>query len=331
MRKAYALLLALAALGILLGTVIISSRIPSAPSTLSTEQSKALAFIENVLPIDSSQYNITFKPPFSSNFSNNNGLKITGSESLIETYSLEAKDSSLTFICSFYEEALYQCQLGTDKGSIITDQTYANITEAAKSFLEKYQTYSSLNSTEMIAILSNVNTTQNPTIISGDLKLTVTHKDLTGTAFGDSINFRWVHTTNGCEYLLIDLTFKDGVFSGFIDHRPRYTIGDTAVNISKEQAITIAMEAIKNYSYRMSDDRVVTGFNVTENRITANLMPTVKEGNVLYPAWSVTLPLNGTWPGSVTELLVKIWADNGEVYLVHHQAYAQLNPKPALT
>jgi len=244
---------------------------------------------------------------------------------------LEAKDSSLTFICSVYEEALYQCQLGTDKSSITTDQTYANITEAAKSFLEKYQTYSSLNSTEMIAILSNVNTTQNPTIISGDLKLTVTHKDLTGTAFGDSINFRWVHTTNGCEYLLIDLTFKDGVFSGFIDHRPRYTIGDTAVNISKEQAITIAMEAIKNYSYRMSDDRVVTGFNVTENRITANLMPTVKEGNVLYPAWSVTLPLNGTWPGSVTELLVKIWADNGEVYHVHHQAYAQLYPKWALT
>jgi len=331
MRKAYALLLALVALGILLGTVIVSSGMPSAPSTLSTEQSKALAFIENVLPIDSSQYNITFRPPFSSNFSNSEGLKIIGSESLIETYSLEAKDSSLTFICSFYEEALYQCQLGADKGSIITDQSYANITEAAKSFLEKYQAYSSLNSTEMIAILSNVDPTQNPTIISGDLKLTVTHKDLTGTAFGDSINFRWVHITNGCEYLLIDLAFKDGVFSGFIDHRPRYTIGDTAVNISKEQAVTIAMEAIKNYSYQMSDDWVVTGFNVTENRITANLIPTVKEGNVLYPAWSVTLPLNGTWPGSVTELLVGIWAGTGEVYLVHHQAYAQLNPKPALT
>ncbi|MGD6807051.1 MAG: hypothetical protein ACQCN4_08845 [Candidatus Bathyarchaeia archaeon] len=331
MRKAYALLLALVALGILLGTVIVSSGMPSAPSTLSTEQSKALAFIENVLPIDSSQYNITFRPPFSSNFSNSEGLKIIGSESLIETYSLEAKDSSLTFICSFYEEALYQCQLGADKGSIITDQSYANITEAAKSFLEKYQAYSSLNSTEMIAILSNVDPTQNPTIISGDLKLTVTHKDLTGTAFGDSINFRWVHITNGCEYLLIDLAFKDGVFSGFIDHRPRYAIGDTAVNISKEQAVTIAMEAIKNYSYQMSDDWVVTGFNVTENRITANLIPTVKEGNVLYPAWSVTLPLNGTWPGSVTELLVGIWAGTGEVYLVHHQAYAQLNPKPALT
>ena len=70
MRKAYALLLAIVALGIILGTVIVSSEMPSVPSTGSTEQSKALAFIENVLPIDSSQYNITFRPPFSSNLSN---------------------------------------------------------------------------------------------------------------------------------------------------------------------------------------------------------------------------------------------------------------------
>lgn len=327
MRKAYALLLALVALGSLLGTVIVSSGMPSVPSTVSTEQNKALAFIENVLPIDSSQYNITFKPPFSSNTSVG---RIIGADSLIETYSLESKDSSLTCILGFYDGVVYHCQLDV-KGSIITDQAYANTTEAAKSFLEKYQAYSNLDSREMIAMLANVDPTQNPTIFSGDLKLTVTHKDLTGTAFGDSISFRWVRVINGCEYLIINVAFTDGIFSGFIDRRTTNSIGDTTVNISKEQAIAISMEAIKNYSYRMSDDWVVTGFNVTENKITANLMPTVKEGNVLYPAWSVTLPLNGTWPGSVTELLVGIWAGSGEVYLVHHQAYAQLNPEWALT
>jgi hypothetical protein len=327
MRKAYTLVLALVAVGIILGAVIVSSEMLSAPSAGSTEQNKALGFIENVLPIDSSQYNITFRPPFSSNSSD----PIMDSASSIETYSLEAKDSSLTFICSFYEEALYQCQLGINKGSIITSQAYANTTEAAKGFLEKYRTYSNLDSTEMITMLANVDATQNQTVVSGDLKLTVTHKDLTGTAFGDSINFRWVRIIHGCEYLLIDAQFRDGVFSGFIDHRLRYTVGDTTVNISKEQATAIAMEAIKNYSYRMSDDWVVTGFKVVESKITANLQPTVKEGNVLYPAWSVTLPLNGTWPGSVTELLVGIWAGSGEVYHVHHQAYAQPNPKPALT
>jgi hypothetical protein len=324
MKRAYAGLLALAVLGLISGTIIFSFRLPSVQPTTSTSHSKALSFIENVLPIDSSQYNVTFKPPLSS-------TPLLDNKSLVETYSLESNDSSLTFICDFYDGALYDCLLGVDKGSIITDQTYLNTADAAKSFLEKYQAYSNLDSTEMINMIANVNPTQNTTVTSGDLKLTITHKDLTGTAFGDSINFRWVRIINGCEYLIINAAFTNGVFSGFIDHRARYMIGDTTVNISKEQATAIAMEAIKNYSYRMSDDWVVTGFNVTTANIIANLIPTAKENNILYPSWSVTLPLNGTWPGSVTELLVGIWAGSGEIYLVHHQAYAQLYPDIALT
>jgi hypothetical protein len=310
MQRAYKVFLVLAALG----TVIMSLGIASVQSAASATQDKALAFIENVLPIDNSQYNVTFRPPFP-------GFTPIDDRFLVETYSLESKDSSLTFICSYYEGVLYQCQLGVDKGSIVTDRPYANTTDAAKSFLEKYQAYSKLDSTELIAMLTNVDPNKNTTTISGSLKLTITHKDLPGTWFGDSINFRWVRTINGCEYLLIDATFRDGVFAGFIDHRARYSIGDTTVNISKEQAIKIAMEAINNYSYRMSADWVVTGFNITEERTVANLIPTVREGNVLYPYWSVTLPLNGTWPGSVRELLVSIWADTGEVFFCHHQAY----------
>ena len=173
----------------------------------------------------------------------------------------------------------------------------------------------------MIDMLSNVNSVKNTTITSDNLKLTVTHIDATGTFFGDSIDFRWVQTFNGCDYLSVNIYFKDGVFSGFIDHRAVYTIGDTSVNISKEQAKKIAMDAIKTYSYNMSDDWVVTGFNVTEEQVVAVLQPQIREYNVLYPVWSVTLPLNGTWPGSVRELLVEIWADSGEVRFVHHQAY----------
>jgi hypothetical protein len=322
MRRIYTVLLALVALGTIIGTGI-TLGIPSAQPPEASGHDKAVAFIETVLPIDASQYNITFQPPLSSE-------PILDNKSQIETYSLEANSSSLTFICSFYDDKLYQCQFGVNEGSITTDQPYANASEAAKSFLEKYQDYSGLDSTAMIAMLVNVDPTKNATVTSGDLKLTVTHYPDTGTAFGDSINFRWVRIINGCEYLYINAGFTNGVFSGFIDHRARYSIGDTAVGISREQAVKIALDAIGNYSYRMSDDWVVTGFNVTENRAVAVLQPQTEEGSVLCPAWSVTLPLNGTWPGSVTELLVGIWAGTGEVYLVHHQAYAQLYPNSAI-
>ncbi len=205
--------------------------------------------------------------------------------------------------------------------AVSADKAYINSADAAKSFLEQYQTYSKLDSTKMIAMLENVDPTKNTTITSGDLKLTITHKYAPETIFGDSIDFRWVQTINGCDYLLIDTVFRDGAFSGFIDHRARYSIGDTTVNISKEQAIAIAMEYIKNYSYQMAGDYWISGFNITEEKTVANLIPTVKEDNVLYPHWSVTLYLNQTYPGSVTSLLLGIWADSGEVFFCHHQAY----------
>ena len=182
----------------------------------------------------------------------------------------------------------------------------------------------------MIPMLTNVDPTKNTTVTSGNLKLTVTHQDLTGTAFGDMIGFRWVRTINGCEYLLTEVAFSDGAFSSFIDHRVRYSIGDTTVNISKEQAIETAMEYIKTYSYQMSGDYWISGFNITEEKTVANLIPTVREGNVLYPHWSVTLYLNQTYPGSVTSLLLGIWADTGEVFFCHHQAYGGSDLHPAI-
>lgn len=288
--------------------------------SVSTAQDKALAFIENVLPIDSSRYNITLRNYGVPKLPDIGSYKQRDAEpEEILTYSLESKDSVLDVICTIKGNVLYICNVYVVNGSVITDRPYANLVDVAQSFLEKYQAYSKIDSTEMIDTLSDVDPTKNTTITSGALKLTVTHKDLSDTVFGDSINFRWVRTFNGCDYPTVNVVFRNGVFSGIIDQRAIYSIGDTAVNISEEQAIKIAMEYIKNYSYRMSDDIVITDFNVTEDRTVASLIPTVRESNVLYPYWSVTLYLNQTYPGSINALLVGIWADSGEVFFCHHQ------------
>jgi len=300
--------------------------IPLNNSSVSTAHDKALAFIKNVLPIDSTKYNITLESYHVPELPDIGLANPINDKQEILTYLLESKDSTLKVICTIQNGFLKGCTLDVLKGSVISDRPYTNVVDIAKSFLQKYQAYSSMDSTEMIAMLLNVDPTKNATITSGNLKLTVTHRNLTGTFFGDSINFRWVQTFNGCDYLPVSIGFSDGVFSGFLDHRGIYKIGDTRVNISKAQAIKIAMEAVKNYSYRMSDDWVVTGFNVIEDQAVANLHPQVRESNVLYPAWSITLPLNGTYPGSVRELLVGIWAGSGEVYFVHHQAYSYPYP-----
>lgn len=291
-----------------------------AQASVSSAQKKTVAFIENALPIDIAQYNITLTNYGVPNMPDIGSYKRDPTHEVL-TYSLESEDSTIDVICNLHDSVVYQCQVGVRKGSVITDKEYVNTADAAKSFLEQYQDYSKLDSTKMIAMLSNVDPTKNATITSGDLKLVITHKYAPETSFGDSIDFRWVQTVNGCDYLLVDTVFRDGALSGFIDHRIRYSIGNTTVNISKEQAKAIAMEYIENYSYQMAGDYWISGFNITEEKTVANLTPTVKEGNVLYPHWSVTLYLNQTYPGSVTSLLLGIWADSGEVFFCYHQAY----------
>ncbi|MEM2082061.1 MAG: hypothetical protein QXP44_02915 [Candidatus Bathyarchaeia archaeon] len=294
-------------------------------STFTESEGKAIDFIKNVLPIDSSKYNITLRNYGAPELPDIGYYKQSPIEQEIFTYSLKSKDSALDVICAFSNKILTIGSMYVVEGSVISDRQYSNLLDAAKDFLKKYQAYSKLDSTEMINMLSNVDPSKNATVTSGVLKLTVTHQDLSGTWFGDSVDFRWVQTFNGCDYLAVDLAFRDGVFSNIIDHRQLYSIGNTAVNISKEQAVKIAMEYVKNYSYEIAEGVWISDFNVTEERTVANLVPTVREANVLYPYWSITLYLNQTYPGSVTSLLLGIWADSGEVFFCHYQAYGGSN------
>lgn len=305
----------------LLSMMTMFGGISVAESSITTAQEKAFSFIENVLPFDSGQYNITLRSYGVPKMPDVGSTQPINGEQEVLTYSLESKDSAMDIICTIENNAISMVNAYVVKGLAISDRAYSNVVEATKAFLQNYQSHSALDSTKMINMLSKVYSVENTTTALDNLRLNVTHLDLTGTFFGDSVDFRWVQTINGVDYLLLDVSFRDGFFSGLIDRRVAYTIGDTSVNISKDEAIKIAMDAIKNYSYRMSDDWVVTNFDVAENKVDATLQPLTKESNILYPIWTVTLPLNGTWPGSVRELLVQIWAGTGQVQLVHHQAY----------
>ncbi len=272
----------------------------------------ALSFLENVLPFDCKQYDIKLESASPSN-----------GEHKILTYFLESKDSTIHIIFTIQNDNVAMVYSNVNRGSAICDETYnSSLIEAAKSLLQKYQIYTSRDSSKFIEVLSEINSVENSTTTKGDIKLVVVHDNLTGTVFGDLVNFSWMQTVNGCDYSFFSISFKDGVFHALTDNRVMYTLGDTSVNVSKEEAVAIALDAIKSYSYSMADDWLVSDFVVRDDKIEAVLYPQTKENNVWYPAWSVILPLDGVYPGSVRELLVGIWAGTGEVYLVHHQAYS---------
>jgi hypothetical protein len=98
---------------------------PAVPSTESPVETKALAFIENVLPIDISHYNVTLKT---------SGPLFLNSTGVVKTYSLGSDESTLDVICTIENNVLRSCMVYVKNGSVISDRSYASINDAITSF-----------------------------------------------------------------------------------------------------------------------------------------------------------------------------------------------------
>jgi len=203
---------------------------------------------------------------------------------------------------------------------LYTCQSETNF-DMARGILERYQTYAeNTNLKQMVDLLQAVSANKNESKTLGNLKLEVT-TDAYHTAYD------WKYTFNGVDYNAVSIIYQDnGVF--FSDYLSLYKIGKTDVNISKDQAIDIAMKYIETYSFtgivnsEGKDLSVeISGFNVTKELTEANLVTNFRDLLTLYPCWNIKLYLdqkqpyaNYTYPSGVYALYIGIWADNGEVF-----------------
>jgi hypothetical protein len=206
-------------------------------------------------------------------------------------------------------------------GSVISDRHYGDIKDSAVSLVEKYQAFYKIDLTDVISMLSDVDPTVDIEKVSGNMKLTISNKEFEqDESTVVSTVLTWEYVYDGCEYPGLALTFRDGVLYGLIDRSRVYTLGNTTVNISKEQAILIAMKYIQKYSYKMPDGTWISDFKVAEHRTTARLVPAAN-GSILYPEWQVELYFIRTYPGSVHGFMVDVVAGSGEVSGCSHIAY----------
>jgi hypothetical protein len=260
-----------------------------------------------VLPVDSSKYTITLK----------NQANYGATDMFV--YTLDSDESTLAVLCDVEKNVVSYCHVYTEKGQVISDKQYVNLIDAVKSFLKKYQTYTKIDSANMLDMLAKIDPTKNSTITMGNTELTISNFD----NFGKEISlFKWAYIVNGAKYTSLQVGFqKNGIFDSFLDNRDLYSIGDTTVNISREQAINIAMKHSKTYSYAMPDGSRVSGFNITEDRTKTELLTTARNSTDLRPYWFVKLYLNQTYPGSVKGLAIFVWANSGEVFDCGNLAY----------
>ena len=313
-------------LSLLLSYSAYASPIQSARAAEIATQEKGLAILNDVVGLDLTKYATEPKEcPQSSYFG------VVPQENL--DYTLESNESKLKLLCTFTYGTLHIMYVRESEGSPLMTKSATSVLEMAKDFLSNYQTFSS-NSFygQLGSMLGKVDANKNLTTTSGNVKLEVTNS-------GDYKTFRWTYTFNGvgaaCK--CVALGYKNGFLKYFIDTWDLYKIGSTSVNLSEEEAIAIAMERAKTYSWKVgwgNNTFEVKDFKVTKAMMTQLVFCTslyadrARSDNplTLYPMWRIGVGLDKFYPGNVYGIYVDIWADTKEIRHVR-AAFSTLDPQ----
>jgi DNA-binding transcriptional ArsR family regulator len=136
------------------------------------------------------------------------------------------------------------------------------------------------------------------------------------SAYDDFADILLMYTNNGTDFQAksIHLTYQNNILTEFSDNWEAFKVGSAEVNISKDQAVIIAKNAAKTFSWS-ADGAQVTNFQVLDNPVSAQFYPKPRYSDVftLYPYWYVTLYLDQTYPGGISQIAVGVWADTGQI------------------
>ncbi len=265
----------------------------------------AIAFLQDVLQIDTAKFQAT-------QLTNDVTIRADMAnipEELLK-YSLSNSESEIDVALRFRNNSLFRYQTNVLEGSLVYTQSQpANVLDSAKNIVERYIAYADASYLEdMSDMLASVNGTQNTEIVSGNTKLEI----LTS---GDTTQIQWMYTENGVDFQAkgLSLLFENRMLTDLMDGWRLFTVGSTEVNVSSEQAVTIAKNNVKDFTWTVGDTKV-TGFVVLDKPVSVQLVPHPTENTLaLKPYWFVILGLDKVYPGGVNRIGVGLWADTGEV------------------
>jgi hypothetical protein len=228
----------------------------------------------------------------------------------IVSYSLVYDSSKLAVILTFRDTTFSSYYLHVNEGTPYYSLQPNNVLDSAKDLLGRYQTYSGASHLEeMRNLLDQVNKIENYEATSGNVKLIITTEV-------SEVKIQFVYTSDNVDFQSksVVLIFDNyGFLQSLSDDWSLFTAGSTEVNILKEEAISIAVNYAKNYSWTVNGE-VINNFTLVEESATAELWPHSRDDPVLLmPYWYVTIPLDRFYPNRVDRLAVGLWADTGEV------------------
>jgi len=271
-----------------------------------TSPDKALVFLRAVVHLDMTKYFASLEGNTVEYRADWDGIV----EELLR-YSLTYEGSKVDVTLRFRNDTLSSYYLQVIEGTPYYSQLQPNeIIDAAKDILDRYHEYSGASHLEaMKSMLETVNETGDFETTSGNIKLS--------RASGRStIKIQFMYTTKNIDFQAksVVLTFDNyGFLESLTDDWPLFRVGSTELNISKDEAIRIAMDSAKDCTWTVNGE-VINNFTLVEASATAELWPhSREEALALIPYWYVTIDLDRVYPEQVDRIAVGLWADTGEV------------------
>ena len=268
------------------------------------EANKVANLLQKVAQIDTSKYTVKLLE---------NTLEFKSDFKVYEEnmkYSLRGSQSDLVAEFRFRENHLSRYSLNLGEDSLIYAKPQpGDILQVARNTLINYKAYSGDSYLDdMSNLIEQVSQVENTTITAGTLKLRITLID--GTA-----DFQWMYSTQGIDFSAkgVRMTFTNRVLTTMVDGYFLFAIGNTNLAITQDRAIQIAKDYAKTLTWTI-DGRQVTGFTTVDTPVSVELLPHPRPNSVaLVPYWYVTLRLDQTYSGSINQIAIGVFADNGEV------------------
>ena len=278
----------------------------------STSATKAMTIIRDVIQLDVSQYQATL---LSNTVEDRSDLGNVIEE--VIKYSFVNSFSSLELTLRFRNGHFSLFLLSQLEGfpsfpPIFTRQQPTDVLQASRELLERYEVVSNepyLN--EMSDLLGSINASVN----GANIEQTLGNTKLKISNYGDNAEIFLQYTVNGIVFSAksVHIVFGNSAIKKLSDDWSFYAIGNAQVNISNEQAIEIARNAVKSFTWNASGVQI-SNFNVLNEPVSAEFFPHPRtQPLTLIPYWYVTLYLDRTYPGGVNVITVGVWADTGGV------------------
>ncbi len=267
---------------------------------------KVLSFFKNVTKLDTTVYTVSLD--------DNEVVWRTDIGGVSEEnlkYSLKSNFNNLNIDIRFRNNHFSRYDLHMIESTPMFSQNQpSDVLQNAKFNLGRYKAYSGDDYlTQMSNILDTVTRVENDQeLIDGNLKLQIS--TLAGT-----VKFSWMYTDNEIDYQTkgLQMIFQNNILTTMTDGFFLYTVGNTNLAVSREQAIEIAKNHVKTLTYNIEGQQV-SGFTVADEPISVQLVPHTRGNSVaLVPYWYVELSLNQIYAGGRNVVTVGIYADTSKV------------------